>query len=70
MAKDQILSAGRRTNGIRLDELDLRYRARERARRMQCDVRGLSAQLRRRQSRRHGLHRRDRVRPRLLMRQD
>src|SRR5207302_10625133 len=70
MAKNQILSASRRSNGIRLDELDLRYRARKRAWRMQCHVRGLSAQLLQRQSRRHGLHRRDRVRFGLVIRHD
>jgi len=62
MAKDQILSAGRRTNGIRLDELDLPDRARERARRVRRDVHGLPAQLLKRQGR-HGWRRRECVPP-------
>jgi hypothetical protein len=64
MAKDQILGAGRRSNGIRLNELDFRYRTRERTRRVH--VHGLPAQL----LQRHGLHCRDRVQPRLVIRQD
>src|ERR1043166_6869186 len=40
MAENQILSARRRANRIRLNELDLRYRARKRARRGQRDVAG------------------------------